>query len=262
MNARKPVIVLASMLIVLNISAGQPNRLPHLLRELEIGRNKKVDQAQDQALEILMRNPNLSLTLLNCTLDILLFHKERTVGKFEDLRRHIRQVDNAVDLFNSIPGFRSHLIHAICASCRQIPAINHWYEIEGALWIENTLPNETVVAFGKSTERDTRAAKGLLHNIITDKRWIECKTINWGSQEMTEGKKRRNLCRQLLYQQGLIARYNQAQNASLSYELFCKYPVALVWDTWLTEHKIPYHVVPDVLSSDNPGFTAGLENRL
>ena len=58
MNVRIAIMVLISILIKLSISAGQPDQLPHILRELETGRNRKIHNAQTKALEILLSNPN------------------------------------------------------------------------------------------------------------------------------------------------------------------------------------------------------------
>jgi len=241
------IITLISIGAQLSLLAGQPYRLPHILRELETGRNKKIEKAQDQALEILIDNPEIPLQLLNCTLDILLFNAQKNT-RFSELHARREYIDDAISLFHTIPNFQPLLVHIIYESCQLLPTTNRWYEIAAALSIEYEQSGETVIAFGKPTDYDTRLAKCFLHNVITNKRWIECKTIDWNS--MDSGKQIKNLRHQLLRQQTLVAQYNQLQNQSLPYELFCKYPATTTWAEWFTEHTIPYHVVPDVIDTD------------
>ena len=50
MNMRITTMILLCLLTELSIVVGQPNQLLHILRELETGRNKKVDKAQERSL--------------------------------------------------------------------------------------------------------------------------------------------------------------------------------------------------------------------
>ena len=231
MNMRITTMILLCLLTELSIVAGQPDQLLHILRELETGRNKKVDKAQERSLGILISNPQMSLKLLNCALDILLFHDKRSV-KFPQLDAHIKHIDDAISWFDMAPGFRPLLVHIICASCMPLTVTNRWYEIVAALWIESNEPEETVIAFGKPTDYGTQLANCCVHNIITNKRWIECKTINWQAPIMASRTKKRNLRRELLRAQNLVAQYNQQQDTLLSYELFCKHSMNDEWALW------------------------------
>ena len=89
-------MALISILVELTIVSGQPSKLPHMLRGLETGKNTKVEITQDQALEILRCNPTMSLMLLNSALDILLFHKNKTDARFQELMTRIKQINNAI----------------------------------------------------------------------------------------------------------------------------------------------------------------------
>ena len=175
------IIALLSINTYLSLLAGQPNRLPHILRELEIGRNKKVEKAQEQALEILINNQQVPLQQLNCALDILLFNDHMNM-RFPRLQARKDYIDDAISLFHAIPNFQPLLVQVICESCQLLPTTNRWYEMTAALSIENDQSRETVIAFGKPTDYDTRLAKCLLHNVITNKRWINVKRsigIRW-----------------------------------------------------------------------------------
>ena len=241
MNAHVKILALIGTIVPLSLFTCQPNQLPHLLRELETGRNRKLEKAQNQVFETLQSNQDMPLNLFNCALDILLIRNDRTVPKCMNIQNHIKQIDNAIALFGTIPGFRSRIVHCICQSSLALSKRN-WYTIAAALQIESTPDDEIVVAFGRPADYNAQLPNCSPQNIITNKRWIECKTIDWSAPFMAAGRNKRNLCRQLLRRQELVTTYNQMRAKTLSYELLCNRPVTVEWDGWLREHAIPYTI--------------------
>lgn len=243
MNRRIPLAALIIIHLGIGLSACDPQRLPHILSELEKGRNKKVEGTQDHVLAVLIGNPTMARELLNCALDILLFYSDTTTKRFTNLHYRISCIDEAIKRFDDAPGFRAPLVNAIKDICHSLYFSKYWYDITAALQIKDAMPEETVIAFGLPTNYGPNCPKGAMHNLITYKRWIECKTIDWNSPVYSSGKKLKNLRRALLEQQTLVAEYNEKQESALSYELFSKYPMSDAWNKWLEDYEIPYHVI-------------------
>jgi hypothetical protein len=220
--------------------------LTHLLSQIERGRCSNISHTQDFALNTIKLNPNLSLPELNCALDILLCTDRGHNVRFPTLRTHINSIDRAISYFLETPGFHSLIIKFIRDVCDTAPHLKLWHEIKTALDIEESDTDERVVAFG--IPRNYQGPSLVhFHHIITNKRWLEYKTIQWGSLEFGRGKKARNLRRQLLRQQQLVEYYNSLHETQLSYELLCTRNVSPEWHEWLAEHRIAYHIIQSLV---------------
>lgn len=236
------IIILLGIYAGNNMNACDPTKkLQQLLRRLEDKKNRNTRETQINALDMLKDNHHISQEGLNRALDILLFHNETTQIQFPILRSRIESIDHAIKLFDGTAGFRTLLIHVINESCLSHFLISHWYELYAALSIHNSYsPYEQIVAFGNPPDYTTGTPQGGAYNIITNRRWITCKTIDWGSHEYTTGKKLRTLRKNLLTQSCDIAEYN----TQLKYEIISLHPLSRAWSQWLSDYDIPHQIIP------------------
>ena len=246
-------ILLLTTIICLNLVctciASEPTTLPHILVELEKGRNKKYDETYVQTLDTLMEHPDMPQELLNRAIDILLFHPKNTIERFPLLQQRSLDIDKAIARFDIIPGFRRLLIKVISECCLKDSSKIHWHVLNTALFLHTQITalrsSERITAFGIPTDFDMTVSTKRLYNIITNQRWIECKSIKWRFNSFNrQGAKKSKLIKELLEQQALVATYNEQKNAHLSYELFSANPVNESWQTWLTDHDITCIVIP------------------
>jgi hypothetical protein len=244
-------IVFMTTIMSFNLScacfACEPDRLPHMLDELEKGKNKKFETAYHHTLTILEKYPEMQQELLNKAIDILCFHPKNIIAPFPLMEERIISIDKAIIRFDTVPGFRFLLIKVIQECCKPLPSKIYWQELSAALLLQTQLASlvsqEKIVAFGLPYDYDATNSNARFYNIITNQRWIECKTIDWKQPAYNKtGRKRKKLQRQLLRQQHLIAAYNEQKQLQLSYEIFSKYPVNEPWQQWMAQHKIPYFV--------------------
>lgn len=245
MNAYTKALGFLSLPYLLSPILCSQQSLAHLLTQIERGRCSHVAHVQDIALHAI-DNPHISLQELNNALDILLCTSKNHDIRFPVLRSQIGTIDRAIHYFLATPGFHLLLRAFIRDICNTTPRLRLWHEIKTALDIEESNTSEKVTAFGIPHNYQGPTLIHL-HHIITNQRWLECKTIQWDSLNVEHCKKARNLCRQLLRQQQLVERYNMSQNTHLSYELLCTEQVSPQWQSWLSEHRIAYHVTQSLL---------------
>lgn len=241
MNASFSRVFLILTLWVTQVYAMTPVRLPKMLRHLETGRSTDLDKTQNIALAILANNPNISWNMLDWVINIILFGNGTKTNRFSHIATHINQIDQAKDTFKCIPGFRPLLIHLLtCSQFSQIP-LAHWFQLAVALEIENTELDEAVQIFGKPTNSAEHIPNCFTYNVITNKRWIACKTLRWSSiRADVPNKKAKRIKKTLLKQKSLVHDYNQENQPQLSYQIYSHQQITQDWQEWLQEYNIPY----------------------
>lgn len=245
MNTYTKALGFLSLLCLLNPILCSQQPLAHLLTQIERGRCSHVAHVQDIALHAI-DNPHISLPELNNALDILLYMSREQGIRFPALRAQINTIDRAINYFLETPGFHLLIRAFIRDICDTTPRLRLWHEIKTALDIEESNTNERIIVFG-IPENYRGPALLHFHHIITNQRWLECKTVQWNSLDIEQGKKARNLRRQLLRQQQLVDLYNTSHGTQLVYALLCTHPVSPQWHDWLTEHRIAYHVTQSLV---------------
>jgi hypothetical protein len=218
------------------------HQLAHLLVQIERGRCSHVERAQDIALNTIEHTPNLPLQEFNAALNILLHPLGEQGARFPALRSNIDAIDLAINYFIGIPGFQKIIAACIRTMCSSTQHTALWQMIKAAMDIEESDSTETVISFGTPADYQGPA---LAHNnhIITNKQWIEFKTVHWNSSDFERGKKARNLRRCILHQKYIVGQYNNIHGTRLTYALLCTQPVSPRWHAWLTARRITYKVM-------------------
>lgn len=156
----------------------------------------------------------------------------------KDLQKHQQLLESSVINFALTPGFSKVLGKLFDQADKCAPYFRGTlFELEKALEIQRSGTGERVISFNQLVQANTQ--RGSLcreFDIITDRRYIECKAINW----QILGVHAPQLEKQLLDQQAIIRALSILHNQKLALHLCSRELIPDGWRIWLDEKKISY----------------------
>lgn len=180
-------------------------------------------------------NANISQLVYTLTKELIEKREYKKVIKSYNLYQHSHILMPAMRKFAQTDGFSETLTKFIVASLvKDHAAKGSLYEIETALKIakdsEYRIPTEVekIVSFNQAVESSDGICREF--DIITSKRYIECKTVNW--------RHAKNCRTQFLEQQKIVQEINKDNKEPKSFIVQSKYPISPKWRIWFSKQKI------------------------
>lgn len=156
----------------------------------------------------------------------------------KDLQKHQHLLQSAVINFALTPGFSKVLGKLFDQADKCAPYFKGTlFEIEKALEIQRAGTREQVLAFNHIIRADTQ--RGYLcreFDIVTNRRFIECKAVNW----QTLGINTPQIQKQLLDQQAIIKALGIRHHKELPLHLCSRDLIPDNWRMWLDQEGISY----------------------
>lgn len=156
------------------------------------------------------------------------------------IARNRQMLEQSHDLFYDVPGYQG-LVGRIIQHAGVPNEEDHFrgalFELQKAIEIEEADSDEYVQAFNQKLigEESNRVLREI--DIVTNKRWIECKDIQ-------EHKKLGDYKKQIASQQKLALLYNLTAKAPITYEVHFKSTVSEALLDWLDGKDIAYVCPP------------------
>jgi len=141
---------------------------------------------------------------------------------FPDISNNYKTLIHAIAAFNSIPGFALTL-QMLFNKLNTPQAKGHIFELENGLRIAQQKPTEAITSFNQTIMFGT-IVRSL--DIITERRFIECKNICWAKAPANE------LRKQFMDQKLLAAYVNSL------YEVHSKQKPTKAWLDWFKQNNI------------------------
>lgn len=237
------VLALCSAVFVLQAMVIE--RYPQILKNLEVGRNSEIEKYQNLAVSLFSSNQVLPWESIDCLINILLLHDKFCPHRFSYVADRINFLDGVIKSFKDIPGFYPILMHVLARSHLANQPFRRWFQLEVAYDIENSQIDETVDAFGQPSLVDQPNGQVVMYNVITNKRWIACKTVDWAKIQANRSRRQvKNLKKALLHSKKVADNYNKACSKELLFQICSHVPVTPFWQEWLEHQQIPHYQLP------------------
>ncbi len=219
-----------------------PQRLRSIQASLESGRCHNVDALQSRVLAMLHECPHLTMRQIDSAIDILIFGHGDITTRFQCIHENLGRIESSIENFSQTPGFIKALREYLALGSNPFAARGRFFVLANALDIAEKDDDETVTAFGKPEDCDIRTPYQHEHNVITNKQWLECKTINWTAQGLDRRcRKLRRMQDQFLSQKAVVEEYNESKDHNLVYGIASMHPLPTLWTDFFDAHTIPWH---------------------
>jgi len=212
------------------LPAQKKSAIEQLVKQITKKRNTKPRRAQEELLELVRHEQQLSASKLATIVTAL--EKE---GTFPFLNQHSAVIDTALYLFDSTPGFNKTLQTFLINIAKPDQAKGFLYEMQKGVQISQK-NDETMEAFAQEVCMDA-ASPTREFDIFTDKRWIECKDVNWPAKRLNTPATRKTQ-QQFLDQKRITDQFNEYNNANIAFEVHSKRPLSDPWRQWFADNKI------------------------
>jgi len=149
---------------------------------------------------------------------------------FSTLKSCYATIATALKTLHNIKGFTG-LMRMLLLNLHQPGSFSGFlYELEKGLHIHKHCKHEHIVEFQQIIAiPDSKRTREF--DIVTSKRIIECKNINW---------KKQKLRKQFLAQKRVVEKINKKNRTNFAYEVCSKKPIPQNWQRWFTKNKIKF----------------------
>lgn len=154
------------------------------------------------------------------------------------VRHHGPLITRAIAHFGSTPGFWPTLKLIIKHPTDYNYIKGYLWELEHALEIKQSCPQEKIIALNKHMP-NTDNGKSRQFDIITSKRWIECKN---NKRLRFKNERADGLRKQFTQQQEIVDLHNKIHNTAILYQVSFKEPIQLKWISWFRQKHIATYV--------------------
>lgn len=156
------------------------------------------------------------------------------------LNAHAATIKNALETFSEVENIATKIHETLSAIDNPHFMKGHVYELEKALAIHEHNDDEKIESFSAPLHCPQGTYFRIL-DIITNRRFIECKNINWDHVPVNSGRKIASyLKQQFLDEQKLVAAENERTNDDKRFVVASKQPIPSNWQACFKEHGIEY----------------------
>jgi hypothetical protein len=204
--------------------------IKQLIKQINKKRNTNPYKAQEELLNLLSQQATLPTAKLASIVTAL--EKQET---FPFLNTHSNDIDTALRKFDSTPGFNKTLQTFLINIKTPNRAKGFLYEMQKGVQLTQN-KDETIEAFAQEIYIDDESPMREF-DIFTDKRWIECKDVNWPARPLNSPSMQKTQ-QQLVDQQRIVQQYNKTNKNAIAYEVHSKQPISAPWKQWFANNKI------------------------